>query len=190
MRSLVLMFLVAVGLAVGAGPAAAGGPTSVLLASPWESRATALYHDDTEYTLLQSILDDGETTEASTDDGPYVTVTWLVHDVHIWRTDRIVLGAGVVETTLLMGGTDEPKPVWRKLNQPDRLTTLLRDLGFTGAESPATTTEVAVAPAAQRAPVPVVTEPDARWEWGIGGVLLGALATGLVVRARTVRAGR
>ncbi|MGW5055278.1 hypothetical protein [Actinokineospora sp. NPDC004072] len=192
MRSLALVFLVAIGLALGAGPAAAGGPTSVLLAAPSEARVAALYHTDADYTALQSLLDDGAEIEGASDfdSGPYVTVTWLVHDVSVWRTDRILLAEGIVETTLIMGAPEGAEPVRRALRQPERLTEVLGRLGFTGEATPAGTQAVAapVVPAAQQAPVPVEPGTDARWEWGIGGLLLGALAAVLVVRARAVRA--
>ncbi|MFC7614629.1 hypothetical protein ACFQV2_14925 [Actinokineospora soli] len=114
-------------------------------------------------------------------------MTWLIHDVDPWRTDRVVFeadGTAVVETTNLMAGQST---VRRKLDKPVQLTALLTTIGLRG---PAPSPAPGVAPVAQRTPVPAAVGTDARWEWGIGGVLVGLAAAGLVVAARRVRAAR
>jgi hypothetical protein len=83
-----------------AGPAKAwaGGPTSVLLVSPERQRATALYHTDARYERLVEALQayaDGpggsvhapaSVSLGSPDD---VRLTWMIHDMAVWRVDRI-----------------------------------------------------------------------------------------------------
>ncbi|MGX7825759.1 hypothetical protein ACTG9Q_11765 [Actinokineospora sp. 24-640] len=194
MRAIRLILLVALGLTLTAGPASAGGPTSVLLTSPENQRAAALYNGDTAYIRLQSLLDTGRVVSGEPQyDGSYVNVTWLVHDVHIWRSDRVELdtdGGPVVETTTFMDPSGDPAVTRRKLDNPLEVTALLHTLGLTG---PAPTTSPAAAPVvdvAQRTPLVTEATGDARWEWGIGGLVLGALAAALVARLRNVRAAR
>ncbi|MFC5289478.1 hypothetical protein ACFPM7_20695 [Actinokineospora guangxiensis] len=206
--------LVVGGMGFGAGVAAAGGPTSALVTSPGEGWAVGLYYDDTEYTQLQALLDAGEEIAGEVAwEGDHLTVTWLVHDVHIWRTDRVLLdaaGGPVVETTTLMTESGVESVVRRKLAKPAQLTALVGAIGAqegagagqggaTGAENAGSPDRAAgdgsagdgsagdgVVPAAQRTPL----EGDVRWEWGIGGVVVGVLGAVLVGRARAVRAGR
>lgn len=101
MRSLLRNLLVAIGvlaLTLAAAPIArAGGPTSVIVVWPAENTAAAFYYSDPEYQQLQDTI--GDLTGGKPDDlaqvpagSGYVNVTWLIHDVVIWRTDRISLG--------------------------------------------------------------------------------------------------
>lgn len=101
MRLVVAAALVAVTGWFGAGPATAGGPTSVLLSVPGEGRTAALYYSDREYVALSSLLgvessDGSGATDPSGPDqvaGVGVTVSWLIHDVSVWRVDRVYLQA-------------------------------------------------------------------------------------------------
>lgn len=101
MRSLLRNLFVAIGvlaLTLATAPVArAGGPTSVILVWPAENTAAAFYYSDPEYEQLQHAI--GDLTGGKPDDlaqmpggSGYVNVTWLIHDVVIWRTDRISLG--------------------------------------------------------------------------------------------------
>lgn len=192
MRVLAVLSTVAIGMALSAVPASAGGPTSVLITSPTESRAVGLYYTDAAYTELQSLLDAGRTVGGSSDhdNGPHLNVTWMVHDVTVWRTDRVLLdapGGAVVETTMLMDPDGGGSSVRREVAEPARLTALLGSLGPHGLGKPAGR----AAPAARQAPLPAgAPGRDARWEWGIGGVLVGLLAAALLGRVAAVRAGR
>jgi hypothetical protein len=224
---------------MGFGVAAAGGPTSALVTSPGEGWAVGLYYDDSEYTQLQALLDVGEEIGGEVGwEGDYLNVTWLVHDTHVWRTDRVLLdaaGGPVVETTMLMTESGVESVVRRKSGKPDQLTALVgaigaqegvgrgggtgdganagvggnagaggagageagagdaagrdaagRDAAGRDAAGRDAASRDGVVPAAQRTPL----EGDVRWEWGIGGVVIGVLGAVLVGRVRTVRAGR
>jgi hypothetical protein len=84
-----------------AGPAAAGGPTSVLLVHSDTHKAASLYYTDADYALLSELVGGISGAGAGTVDssgmgqefGSAVTLTWLVHDVSVWRVDRVYLDA-------------------------------------------------------------------------------------------------
>ena len=75
----------------------AGGPTSVLLANPQTGRVAALYYTDKAYDRLAGavgafVSETGSTNRpgAVTDDFTgEIRLTWLIHDMSIWRIDRI-----------------------------------------------------------------------------------------------------
>ena len=58
--TLILLVLAALGVVgVGAaGPAVAGGPTSVLLSAPGEGRVAALYYTDADYDALAQLVEE------------------------------------------------------------------------------------------------------------------------------------
>ena len=138
-----------------AGPAAAGGPTSVLLVAPEDGRTASLYNSDPEYQQLANLVGAFTTATGSTtppkgaDDqgasgtndasGPGVTITWLMHDVNVWRIDRVYLkaeGGPLISTQNTLDGGDlwsEP-PVWRNVSSQGKpLTELLDSLGVGNA---------------------------------------------------------
>ena len=97
-RTATLLVLTLAGLAavVGlAGSASAGGPTSVLITVPGEGRSTALYYTDTAYERLSDALGMGREVRPVGDppndfrDAPPVILTWLIHDVMVWRVDQV-----------------------------------------------------------------------------------------------------
>lgn len=136
--------LAALVLAAGtAAPAAAGGPTSALVVNGGSGDAAALYATDPGYAALdKAIGDDGERvdpllTEADLGgaDARQVTVTWLQHDVHVWRVDTLypdARGGAVVSR----GAGEDPtaSQTWRRVAHPERLGALLDRLGV--AEPP------------------------------------------------------
>lgn len=136
--------LAALALAAGtATPAAAGGPTSALVVNGGSGDAAALYATDPGYAALdKAIGDDGERvdpllTEADLGgaDARQVTVTWLQHDVHVWRVDTLypdARGGAVVSR----GAGEDPtaSQTWRRVAHPERLGALLDRLGV--AEPP------------------------------------------------------
>lgn len=175
------------------GVARAGGPTSALLVSPESQRAAALYTGDPAYTQLLTML--GESPVAAPDPGPVregrfsVTVTWLVHDVSIWRLDRIFLDARdgpwvvtqfldqdePVADGMFPGGQGGPEEVWHRPADPAALQSLLAGLGLRGD-----------APAASTEPVPAAAGPgsgtdDGIW-WALPGAVVGA-AVALLARS-------
>ncbi|MGH3861799.1 hypothetical protein [Actinokineospora sp.] len=188
MRATVLTLLTVIGLLfLSAGPAAAGGPTSVVLTMPENQRATALYHTDSTYILLDGALSGGAAA-APYESNSYVTATWLIHDVDVWRTDRIYLtSAGpVIESRTVradgQGIWDVPAS-WHTSSSPKELMALLDSLKLTSGPASA---QIADAAKAAPAPAPAPVEPvaDVRWEWGIGGLIAGVLLTVAAVLVR------
>jgi hypothetical protein len=206
-----LLSLLGLGLA---GSATAGGPTSVLLVVPGEGRTAALYNDNPDYQELADLVGAfGTSTGSSTppagaDDqgasgtndasGPGVTVTWLMHDVNVWRVDRIYLkaeGGPLISTQSTTDDGDlwsEPA-LWHSAAARGKpLTELLDRLGVGNTGSPAG--PVPSAPAAQ-AGTGGGAESDrsggtaAGWIWGPAGLLVGIALTLAALRWRTVAAG-
>jgi hypothetical protein len=102
MRSIVRPVLVAivtalVALAVGPGTANAGGPTSVLIVNPSTGATASLYATDADYATLQEALEPSDITVdpmPSLTAGPgtsAINITWLIHDVSVWRVDHVRL---------------------------------------------------------------------------------------------------
>jgi hypothetical protein len=191
MRATVLTLLTVIGLLVlSAGPAAAGGPTSVLLTMPENERATALYYSDSAYTRLDSALSGGVAV-APYESNSYFTATWLIHDVDVWRTDRIHLTpAGPVIETRTVDWTEreiwDAPTSWHTSSSPKELMALLDSLGLTSGPASARIAEAAKAAPAAPAAAPAAVEPvaDVKWEWGIGGLIAGALLTVAAVLVR------
>jgi hypothetical protein len=192
-------------LTIGFATAAqAGGPTSVLLVVPGENRTAALYTGDPEYQELSSLLDvfntaTGTTTPpegasdtgaSGTDDisGPGVTLTWLIHDVSVWRVDRVYLnaknGPWVSTQTAMDGGDVATKPAtWRSVGKDGpALTALLDRLGVGTTGNQANTAQpTANPPVTANAPVTSASSDRASGLpgpdgviWASLGVLLGA----------------
>ena len=208
-RVLLAVLVTAATTMMMASPAHAGGPTSVLLASPGTARAAALYYTDPRYAELEALLHGPEAERSeTTSDYPgtagatALNVTWLVHDVNIWRTDQLVLGAAggpwVATWMPLEDGSLSPgDPTWRALNNGDQIKSLVSSLGLlgrargnagTGAVLPPPVVGVddsGVADPAESAPA----EPRGEsrwftltgWRWAIPGLLLGVVG-GLAMR--------
>ncbi len=120
-----------------AGPAAAGGPTSVLLVNGGSGDAAALYATDPDYAALDKALGDtGEQidpmlTEADLGgaDARRITVTWLRHDVHVWRVDSLYPDARGGPVVARADGADATAETWQRVEHPERLGSLLDGLG-------------------------------------------------------------
>jgi hypothetical protein len=190
---LVLVFL-------SAGPAAAGGPTSVLLVSPGDGRTASLYHSDPAYDQLAAAL--GESPVAEPGGPPWtsdpgtsqINVTWLIHDVSVWRVDRIVLdykGATWIETNGSLPETfDWNNPgIWHKAKDPAVVRALVTELGLVGKTAAKPRPAVSVEPSA--APVAAAQTPEpssgglSSW-WLLPAVIIG-LALGLAARPALLR---
>ena len=195
-----------------AGPAAAGGPTSVLLSVPGEGRVAALYYTDPAYGTLSDLVgvtDPGATPRSGPHEtGDVVTLTWLIHDVQVWRVDRVNLDgqdAAWVETRQVLdeGSVWEAPASWHRAD--GRLSTLvtrlLPDRGspaspagsvlddLTSEDVPAAGAADLVG-AADPAPADLSGAPSPRSTpaWAAAGALVGAaLATVIVRRRRPVR---
>ncbi len=208
--ALALVGLVALAL-LTAVTAAAGGPTSALLAVPSEGKTASLYYTDPEYDDLAQLVGAMDSAGAGTVDtsgrshesGPGVTVTWLIHDVMPWRVDRIYPGDDGVPWISTQVGTEtgsiwDGPVVWHQpASQADsaELVALLDRLGVGEASRVAAAkgnfTGVAGAPVTES--IEPATEPQAApaessdvagiW-WGLGGLAGGVLLTLLFLRLR------
>jgi hypothetical protein len=194
-------------------PAAAGGPTSALLSVPGEGATASLYYTDPEYDALARMvgIDSGSgfgTVDRSGADhgtGPGVTVTWLIHDVTPWRVDHVYLsgdGAPWIATQLLgvTGTGGDGSVVWHQPQAGAELAALLDRLGvgeaargageFTGVQGaplpPAPDPGAAASAPEEAAPAErsgAGGTVAAGW-WALAGLLVGVLATTLLMRAR------
>jgi hypothetical protein len=174
-------------------PASAGGPTSVILVSPGRQATASLYTTDEAYTRLNDLLVSNPVADPAAPDltgGPgsdAINVTWLVHDVSIWRVDRIFTDAADgpwIETNMMdfqKGGSalDAPGVRHRSTNGKE-LITLLSALRLLG-ESPSSAFAGAKAPVpAASAPAPAVTAPEPQvaqldWLWLLVGAGAGII---------------
>jgi hypothetical protein len=212
-RVLVVGAAVLVAGALSPGTAWAGGPTSVLLASPQTDRAAALYDRDPAYQQLGDLLGSDPQPDPAPpppDNGTtYVTVTWLIHDVDVWRIDRVFLDTSTgpwvvtqqadgvsttaVSTDLWPNQRGGPDAIWHRPGDPGALLALFTDLGLlrpAGEQSVAQTVHTPVAaPPPAPAPAPAPAEGDGLWWWAGAGALVGAglTVTGLRGSARLRR---
>lgn len=203
---LALLLSVAAPLAV-ATPAVAGGPTSVLLTNPGAETAAGLYYSDPRYAELEGLLHGADAAVESSASGPgaapALTLTWLIHDVTIWRVDRLALdgsGEAWVSTTSEWDGQglEATSGAWHRLQDGDRIRQIVASIGLLGgdpdpqaAASSATAREAADdAGAAGAAPAPPVVREETRWfsltgwRWAVPGLLLGLLVAGFARRRR------
>ncbi|WP_250919690.1 hypothetical protein [Streptomyces albipurpureus] len=122
--------------------AVAGGPTSALLTTPDSGRAAALHISDARYQTLLGLLGEGQSGQPdppgqlkkeSTGAG-LVNVSWLVHDIKAWRTDQIYPSErfDVIWTYSALSETDVApvQGVWRRVQEPKKLSGLLQELGL------------------------------------------------------------
>ncbi|MFW6090407.1 MAG: hypothetical protein ACODAF_00945 [Actinomycetota bacterium] len=195
--ALLTLGAVAAALLLSSGQATAGGPTSVLVANPGTGEAAALYVSDDRYGTLQDALAPAAGTETAPDNlrgGPGTTainVTWMWHDVTVWRVDRVrvdVQGGPWVLTNQSDGSDPESfwaNTSWHKAAHPDGLLDVLSSLGVlnevdasgTDAAEPAPTTSDNTASLA--ADVPTGTAGSSTSVWWLlpvaaSGVVLGA----------------
>lgn len=198
-RIALVVGLVAASVLFGGGVAGAGGPTSVLLSSPSTERTTALRYSHPTYNLLDVLLHNGASVpEPAGGGGNVVTATWLIHDVQVWRIDRIHLEApggplvGTQEVSfgeplppgLTPGATSEPTISWRRVNDGAQVRALLTEVGVVGPTPPAGTAAILPATAPAPAPAPAPADTFTGWWWGTVGLVGGIGATLLVTRRR------
>lgn len=140
--ALAVLTLVLMSLLV-AGPASAGGPTSVLLVVPGSGQTASLYASDPDYEALAGLVGafgagggagTVDKSGASHEVGTGVTLTWLIHDVSVWRVDRIYLGADggpwiATQTTDGVASIWDSPVVWHTSAGGKELSLLLDRLG-------------------------------------------------------------
>lgn len=205
--------MLALGAVLAASPAAAGGPTSVLLADPGSGRTAALYYSDTKYGELQQLVGRAPSTGATEGAeahavGRSISLTWLIHDVSVWRVDRIypdAPGGPWIATQELLGESTNiwDTPVrWRQPRESKALFALLDRIGVgtgSGVDTGIGTAAGSEPDAAADAPVPEASaqsgpaadaaRSDSRangtgvagWVWGLIGLALGGALTGCAV---------
>ncbi len=211
-RLSLVVLLLGIGSLLSTGTASAGGPTSALLVSPNAEYATGLYYSDPEYGLLQELLAEPPTGAASTASdasqtaSDYVTVTWLLHDVTVWRIDRVFLpakGEPSIVTQEMWDSAGNAAGMYpgqdgnasaRHHRSPDpaALISLLQKLGLVDSDSSSAVAEFVPA-AADSAPAagetagehtilePAGTATAAGW-WLLGGLVVGIAVCALTVR--------
>jgi hypothetical protein len=196
-RFAVLVGVCFAALWMGAAPAAAGGPTSVLLVAPGSGMTASLYFTQPEYERLSSLVQspaNGLTDRNSTqyDDGPTVRLTWLIHDVGVWRVDEVFVEAGgepwIATRMSPDGGSLPAEPVWHRPADPRRLIQMLGTmklldkgaipLSIPEIQLPASTDTPAAAPAAPSSPWVSLSG----WRWVLPGLLVGAGLAYVAVR--------
>jgi len=193
---------------VVAGPAQAGGPTSVLMVVPGTGQTSSLYTGDGDYEALANTVGafstDGATgkVDGSPTDhafGTGVTLTWLIHDVQVWRVDRVYLdaegGPWILSTVDRTGTGIWDKPAtWHTADDPDVLVDVLERHGVAGVDGTDATAgdstpvqpDVAAVPDAPAANDTTGSSEQAAEStgsraamlgWGLGGLALGIALT-------------
>lgn len=211
LRRLGVIMVLALFAAAGTSlPAAAGGPTSVFVAYPKTERTASAYHSDELYQRLADAL--GIDTSTGIDQqtpsepdpgldgyfGSEVRVTWLIHDMSVWRVDRIFLTGDAVwiETRETMNADDDGEPRWRQPADPTKVREVLTETGVlrddpkpTGAASQAPAPETSE-PARQTAAAIGAGGPPAAGIIGVGSGVLGltlGIAGTMYLRHRRTR---
>jgi hypothetical protein len=197
LRRVLLAVLVAfVAISVAPPPSAhAGGPTSVLMVNPNTEEARAAYYSDSAYSALAAAVGEGQTGPAAPppglarDGGEDVRLTWLVHDMQIWRIDRIHLTSADgmwIETVVdhTGGGQMLERPAhWHRAADTDGLLAALSAAGLLG-DTEVAPTGPSGADAEATVPAPPATPVPAAVGAGLVGLVLGAAGTLVGVRAR------
>jgi hypothetical protein len=179
--------------------ASAGGPTSVLMASPHNGRVAALYHTDAGYERLVAAVEaygvnTGSTTRpgsVSNDFSNEIRLTWLIHDMSIWRIDRVHITAedGIwIETVVQTdeGNLLEQPATWHRAVDANALTAVLSKAGLLAKGAAPASDPETMTPPASTAESPAAT-PAPRGIWlaaatGIGGLLVGAAGSIVLLR--------
>lgn len=156
-------------LAMVAGPAVAGGPTSVLLVAPDSGRSAALHVSNPVYEALMRATDGAGGAKTQQPPGQAIRLTWLIHDVQVWRIDEVYAdapgGPWIATRQSWNGNPLELDPVWHRSAQPKELVRLLTTLKVRDPKAP---------PAQYPAQLPVQPAPaddagtDAGTDFGSG----------------------
>jgi hypothetical protein len=194
----VLLALLVAFLAIGVAPppsAHAGGPTSVLMSSPDQQRVGAAYYSDAAYSGLTAAVGGGQTgpnappAGLATGGGEDVRLTWLIHDVQIWRIDRVHLTSANgmwIETVVDVSGKgrilDLPAH-WHRPADEAALVAVLSEAGLLG-DSGAPPTDPPAPAADPTAPAPKTVVPTLLLA-ALAGLVLGVAGTFVGMRARS-----
>ena len=208
------LLLIMTGSWYAAGPAWAGGPTSVMIVSPTTGQAAALHTSNARYQQLVEAVDaydspTGPTTPPSTVPadcfGCEIRLTWLIHDMSVWRVDRVYLTAddgiwlGSVSNSE-GGNLDDQSVRWQRPHDSKTLLALLESSGVTAEDSSPDPTDAAPtepSPTGVAATNPASTDAASTGSAGtplglvalgsgIVGVLIGFIGSRLIRRRRSV----
>jgi hypothetical protein len=204
-----IILLAAIGGAAAAPVALAGGPTSVLIASPANQRTSSAYTGDARYQRLATAvgIDTGAGIEQPTSgesppvgidqSGAAVRLTWLIHDMAVWRVDRIHLSDDTIWIHTTQHGDqesgDEDAGVWHRAADPAALRAAITETGV--LRRPAASADPSSEPTPSTAPATTSAEqsavpggaPPAGLIGAAGaalGIVLGVAATLLTQRVR------
>lgn len=187
-----LLVLGAAGLLVfvGAPAASAGGPTSVIIVNPVTGATGSLYTSDADYASLESALQPRSAqTEGGTEPSTWlrggpgtsaINVTWLIHDVSVWRVNRVLLDAddGPWVQTVEMDMSSESALDWDQAGEwgrsanPERLLAVFDRLGVLTNSADETFAHSWAAEKPQQANA-ADPGPSFRWWWTVVGVIAG-----------------
>jgi hypothetical protein len=165
----------------------AGGPTSVLITHVGAS-AGALYYTDEAYDDLLALLPPDETLgKAQPPGGVDYNLTWLIHDVMIWRYDHVRVtrdGTAWVTTTF----SEDASAGWQQVVPSAKLVEILEAVqGDSAANTASLVPDVEPASTPPAAP-PAAADPAwfslTGWRWVVPGGLLGLLVGGVAARRR------
>ena len=159
------LLLIMAGIWSTAGPAWAGGPTSVLMVDPTSGNAAALHTSNPRYQQLVDAIGAYDAPAGPTAPptsvpadcfGCEIRLTWLIHDMSVWRIDRVFLttndGIWVGTVSNSEGGDIYNKAAhWQRPHDPKALLALLRSSGVVSTNGSATSTPVTSTPAASTA---------------------------------------
>lgn len=204
------LLLIMTGIWSTAGTAWAGGPTSVLIVSPTTGQAAALHTNNPRYQQLVEAVGaydppTGPTTPPAKVPadcfGCEIRLTWLVHDMSVWRIDRVFLtaddGVWVGSVSNSEGGDLYDKTArWQRPHDPKALLGLLRSSGVvsntgsptpTGVDQPTDRGESTARPDQAAAPAGGPAAPIGLVVLGSGmvGVIVGLIGSRLIRRRST-----
>ena len=199
------LLLIVTGSWYAAGQAWAGGPTSVLIVSPGTGEATGLHTNGARYQRLVDAVGAYQAPAGPTDSPASVMqdcsdcqirLTWMIHDMTVWRIDRVYLTADdglwlQSVSTEAGGGNLLDRPAhWQRPSDPEALLALLRESGVLSQPAEASNGSVAT----DQAAAPIAGTPAAPLGLtalgsGILGVAIG-LTGGRLVRRRHSAADR
>ena len=143
-RGLLTVLLAGAAWAGAAGLAHAGGPTSVLIVNPSAQRATGLYYTEASYDELARAIGGGgdqpsgslsKPASVDLDGQPGIRLTWMIHDVSVWRTDGIYItrSDGIWISTLIdqeSGNLRDLPGRWHRPQNDAALLAVLKSAGI------------------------------------------------------------
>ncbi|MEV6106414.1 hypothetical protein AB0M28_17075 [Streptomyces sp. NPDC051940] len=186
-----------------ATPAAAGGPTSVLVVNAGSGEAAGLYGSSADYQALDRAVGEAGKPAAQPrlDElgGRRISLTWMLHDVKVWRVDQVYpdAGGGVLVNRRL-DSYGEQQTEWFHAADQQRVKEILGRLRVLGPDTggsmsapdfPAFEPEAAPAPTPDPAPAASSARSATdNWWWALAGLAAGpALAVGAARGLRRLR---